>query len=175
MTSWPPFCQFFIYICSQVALVVKISPANAGDIRVQSLSWEDPLEEGMATPPSILAWRIPMDKGAWRAAVHSCVQRLGHNWSDWACSWLCALPTSPTTSPHHHQCLSPSFLQVQKGIAQCLLWNLESSCTNAASNSALHYVTLVKLYNLFKSLFQETWIYIYQYIYNILSTNNDST
>ena len=36
----------------------------------QSLGWEDPLEEGMATPCSILAWRIPMDGGAWWAAVH---------------------------------------------------------------------------------------------------------
>ena len=26
---------------------------------VQSLGWEDPLEEGMVTPSSILAWRIP--------------------------------------------------------------------------------------------------------------------
>ena len=31
---------------------------------VQLLSWEDPLEEGMATHSSILAWRIPVDKGA---------------------------------------------------------------------------------------------------------------
>ena len=37
---------------------------------VQSLGWEDPLEEGMVTHSSILAWRIPMDKGAWRATVH---------------------------------------------------------------------------------------------------------
>ena len=37
---------------------------------VQSLSQEDPLEEGMATRSSILAWRIPMDRGAWRATVH---------------------------------------------------------------------------------------------------------
>ena len=36
---------------------------------VQSLGWEVPLEEGMATHSSILAWRIPMDRGAWRAAV----------------------------------------------------------------------------------------------------------
>ena len=36
---------------------------------VQSLGWEDPLEECMATQSSILAWRIPMDRGAWRAAV----------------------------------------------------------------------------------------------------------
>ena len=32
---------------------------------VQSLGWEDPLEEGMATHSSILAWRIPTDRGAW--------------------------------------------------------------------------------------------------------------
>ena len=32
---------------------------------VRSLGWEDPLEEGMATHSSILAWRIPMDGGAW--------------------------------------------------------------------------------------------------------------
>ena len=38
----------------------KNPPANAGDRRdkVQSLGWEDPLEEGMATHSSILAWRI---------------------------------------------------------------------------------------------------------------------
>ena len=37
---------------------------------VQSLSQKDPLEEAMATQSSILAWRTPMDRGAWRAAVH---------------------------------------------------------------------------------------------------------
>ena len=37
---------------------------------VQSLGQEDPLEEGMATHASILGWRIPMDRGAWRATVH---------------------------------------------------------------------------------------------------------
>ena len=36
---------------------------------VQSLDWEDPLEEGMATHFSILAWRIPLDRGAWWAIV----------------------------------------------------------------------------------------------------------
>ena len=36
---------------------------------VQSLGWEDPLEEGLATLSSILAWRIPKDRGAWQAAV----------------------------------------------------------------------------------------------------------
>ena len=36
---------------------------------VQSLGWEDPLEEGMATHASILAWRIPMDRGTWWVTV----------------------------------------------------------------------------------------------------------
>ena len=36
---------------------------------VQSLGWEDPLEEEMAIFSSILAWRIPMDRGAWQAIV----------------------------------------------------------------------------------------------------------
>ena len=31
---------------------------------VQSLGWENPMEEGMATHSSILAWRIPIDRGA---------------------------------------------------------------------------------------------------------------
>ena len=35
----------------------------------QSRGWEDPLEEEMATHSSILAWRIPMDRGAWQATV----------------------------------------------------------------------------------------------------------
>ena len=49
---------------------------------VPSLGHEDPLEEeGMATPSSILAWRIPMDRGAWQAAVYGVTKsqtRLGN-------------------------------------------------------------------------------------------------
>ena len=41
---------------------------------VQSLGWEDPLEEGMTTHSSILAWRIPTDKGAWQAIVHRVIK-----------------------------------------------------------------------------------------------------
>ena len=49
--------------------MVKNLPAMR-ETWVPSLSSEDPLEEGMATHSSILAWRIPMDRGAWRATVH---------------------------------------------------------------------------------------------------------
>ena len=45
------------------------SACNAGDL-AQSLDWEDPLEKGMATHSSILARRIPMDRGAWWDTVH---------------------------------------------------------------------------------------------------------
>ena len=39
-------------------------------MRVRSLGGEDPLEEGMATRPSILAWSIPWTGGPGGAAVH---------------------------------------------------------------------------------------------------------
>ena len=54
---------------SLVAQMVKNLPAM-WETWVRSLGWEDPLEEGMATHSSILAWRISMDRGAWWAAVH---------------------------------------------------------------------------------------------------------
>ena len=54
---------------SRVAQIVKNLPA-VRETWVHSLSWEDPLEEGMAAHSSILAWRIPMDRGAWQAPVH---------------------------------------------------------------------------------------------------------
>ena len=44
----------------------KESTCNVGDLG-SILGWE---EEGMTTHSSILAWRIPMDRGAWWAAVH---------------------------------------------------------------------------------------------------------
>ena len=40
------------------------------ETQVQSLNQEDPLEKGMATHSSILAWRTPMDRGANGATVH---------------------------------------------------------------------------------------------------------
>ena len=46
------------------------NPPTLRETWVQSLGQEDPLEKGMATHSSILAWRIPVDREAWRAAVH---------------------------------------------------------------------------------------------------------
>ena len=59
--------------------MVKNPPANAGDIRdvVQSLGWEDPLEESMATHSNILAWRIPWAEEPGRLQSMG-PQRVGH-------------------------------------------------------------------------------------------------
>ena len=52
-----------------MAQTVKNMPAK-WETWIRSLGWEDPLEEGMATHSSILAWRILRDRGAWWATVH---------------------------------------------------------------------------------------------------------
>ena len=53
---------------SLAAQTVKNPPAMR-ETWVRSLGWEDPLEKGMATHSSILAWSIPMGRGAWWATV----------------------------------------------------------------------------------------------------------
>ena len=57
------------YWASLVAQRVKNLPAMQ-ETWIRNLGQEDPLEQEMATHSSILAWRIPMDRGAWWAAVH---------------------------------------------------------------------------------------------------------
>ena len=52
---------------------VKNLPATL-ETWVCSLGWEDHLEQGMATHSSILAWRIPMDRGDWWATVHGVIK-----------------------------------------------------------------------------------------------------
>ena len=59
---------------SLVAQLVKNPPAM-----VWFLGWEDSLEKGMATHSSILAWRIPMDRGAWWA-YSPWGSRVRHDW-----------------------------------------------------------------------------------------------
>ena len=58
---------------SLVAQMVKNLPAML-ETSVQFLGWEDPSEEGKATHSSILAWKIPMDRGAWQATAHGVVK-----------------------------------------------------------------------------------------------------
>ena len=57
------------YSASLVPQMVKNLPA-VWETWARSLGGEDPLEEGVVTHSSILAWRMPVDRGAWRATVH---------------------------------------------------------------------------------------------------------
>ena len=60
-----------------MALMVKNLPAMQ-ETRVRSLGWDDPLEKGMATHSSILAWRIPWTEKS--GGLQSMgLQRVGHN------------------------------------------------------------------------------------------------
>ena len=78
-----------IYVCFLILTrgfpsgsVVKNPPQET---RVQSLDWEDPLEEGMATHSSSLRWRIPWteEPGGLQSIW---LQRIGHDWSNLACT-----------------------------------------------------------------------------------------
>ena len=78
-----PLIEFLFHICScvfdyiyfymvqwasLVAQLVKNLPVMQETL-LQFLSQEDPLEKGLDTHSSILAWRIPMDKGGWWASA----------------------------------------------------------------------------------------------------------
>ena len=62
---------------TQAALVVKNPPANEEDAG-RSLGWEDPLEKGMGTHSSTLAWRIPWREESGGLQSWGCT-RVGHN------------------------------------------------------------------------------------------------
>ena len=51
-------------------MVAQLVKDAMREIWVQSLGWEEPLKEGMATHSSILGWRVTMDRGFWQAVVH---------------------------------------------------------------------------------------------------------
>jgi len=67
---------------SLVTQMVKNLPA-VQETQVQSLDWEDPLEEEMATCSSILAWRIPWTEelvgyGPWGLKESDTTEQLTH-------------------------------------------------------------------------------------------------
>ena len=59
------------------------------ETRVQSLVWEDLLEQEMETHSSILAWKNSMDRGAWQAIVHGVTKSQ---------AWLRTEPAHTTTN-----------------------------------------------------------------------------
>ena len=76
--AWLKLFETEVYM---VAQTVKNLPAMH-KAWVWSLGWEDPLEEGMATHTSFLAWRIPWTEEPGRSSIG--LHRVGHDWSDLA-------------------------------------------------------------------------------------------
>ena len=69
-----PFLHTWAFLVTQT--VKSLSAMQ--ETQVQSLGWEYPLEKGMATHSSILAWKIPQTRGVWQAQVHGS-QRVRHD------------------------------------------------------------------------------------------------
>ena len=79
----------FLNVDFQVAQLVENLPAIE-EMKVQSLSQEDPLEKGMTTHSSILAWEIPWTEEPGGLQFHG-VMRVGHD--------LATKPPPTTTTP----------------------------------------------------------------------------
>ena len=89
-----------IFMCSrphwasQVAPVLKNPPANAGDIKRPGFDpWAGKIPWRRSWQPTPVFWRIPMDRGTWRATVHGVPQsrtRLKQ-----LCKHVCTYPAKP--------------------------------------------------------------------------------
>ena len=132
--GWPYLsfqCLSFSFWASLVTQTIKNLPAR-WEIRVGSLGWEDLLEKGMATHSSILAWRIPMDRRAWQAAVHG-LAKSRHNWATkhWHSqkhSWVQVKVTEVWISSVDCHCQCP-------GCVNTIVWHTRQS----AQELSLHY------------------------------------
>ena len=102
--EFAPLWAFEKHLCSALrifvanSLVFGLSQWLSGkknlpamqETQVQSMGWEDPLEEGMATHPSVLAWRIPWTEEPCRLQFMG-LQRIRHDRSDLASTYpLCS-------------------------------------------------------------------------------------
>ena len=90
------------FLASLVTQMVKNLPVMQ-EIRVQSLDQEDPLEKGMATHSSILAWRISWtEKPGGLQSLGS--QRVRHNWTTNTFIWCRVYSLCKVVASHWHLC-----------------------------------------------------------------------
>ena len=74
-------CKLYLNkVITQIVLVQMVrSPPTMQETRIQSLGWEEPLEEEMTTHSSILAWKIPWMEEPGRLQSMG-LQKVGHDW-----------------------------------------------------------------------------------------------
>ena len=89
---------------------VKNQPAKQ-EIWVPSLGGEEPLEEGMAAHSSILAWRIPLDRGVWPATVCGVTKSLIELSTQWTRDYCTG--DSGLAVPQLQNCSSCRAFQIQ--------------------------------------------------------------
>ena len=97
--------------------VVKNPPAMQ-KTWVQSLGWEEPLEQGMTTYSSILAWRIPVDREAWwdtgvteLDATERLTQHTQSMYRAWVFTWTLKKRQHPVLSNKNIDWVGPQFIK----------------------------------------------------------------
>ena len=147
-----------------MALVVKNLPPNVGDIRDVSWipGWEDALEAGMATPSSILAWRIPWTEEP-GGLPSTGSQRVRHDWSDLACvratrryHWTLMLGPGPEFQTQ----LCLNFFTSKSGLmigyaSLVMFWGLNECIFVNCFNSVWHLVSAIV--SVSKLFFYKPW------------------
>ena len=117
-------------LASLMAQRIRNLPAM-WETRVWPLSQEDPLEKEMATYSSILAWRISMDRGAWRATAHRVTKSQTH----WATLLSLSIFTLSWTYPcARHSVLFVLFSCLKK--LNVMLWSSELGVIEIKCNSS---------------------------------------
>ena len=109
--------------------------------QVQSLGQEDPLKESVETYCSILAWRIPWT-GVPGRLESTGLQRVGHDWSEWAClhTLISVHPTTVKTQGLYCTCTAPCTPAEGRG-CECLSVRNCSVNRNSVSSSPVPIIS----------------------------------
>ena len=91
-----PSWQWILYQLSRLGRGFPAGSDSKESSRNSTPGSEDPLEEGMATHSSIFAWRIPMDRGVWRATIHGVAKNRDTT------EWLSTAPGKPINLDYCH-------------------------------------------------------------------------